>query len=42
MLDSTLAAKGQGFLDRFEEALSKPDTIWNHPWLLAGAVGAAV
>jgi FHS family L-fucose permease-like MFS transporter len=23
----------------FAEALSKPDTIWNHPWLLAGAVG---
>ncbi len=23
----------------FAEALSKPDTIWNHPWLLAAAVG---
>jgi FHS family L-fucose permease-like MFS transporter len=23
----------------FAEALSKPDTIWNHPWLLAGALG---
>ena len=23
----------------FAEALSKPDTIWNHPWLLGGAVG---
>jgi len=23
----------------FAEALNKPDTIWNHPWLLAGAVG---
>lgn len=26
----------------FAEALSKPDTIWNHPWLLAGAVGIFV
>jgi len=26
----------------FAEALSKPDTIWNHPWLLAGALGAEV
>ena len=25
MLDSTLAAKAQAFLDRFEEALAKPD-----------------
>ncbi len=23
----------------FAEALNKPDTIWNHPWLLAGALG---
>jgi FHS family L-fucose permease-like MFS transporter len=23
----------------FAEALSKPDSIWNHPWLIAGAVG---
>jgi FHS family L-fucose permease-like MFS transporter len=23
----------------FAEALSRPDTIWNHPWLLAGALG---
>ncbi len=23
----------------FAEALSKPDTIWRHPWLLAGALG---
>lgn len=23
----------------FAEALSKPDSIWHHPWLLAGAVG---
>jgi FHS family L-fucose permease-like MFS transporter len=23
----------------FAEALSKPDTIWAHPWLLAGALG---
>ena len=23
----------------FAEALSKPDTIWNHPWQLAGALG---
>ena len=23
----------------FAEALSRPDTIWHHPWLLAGAVG---
>jgi FHS family L-fucose permease-like MFS transporter len=23
----------------FAEALSKPDTIWNHPWLIAGAIG---
>jgi FHS family L-fucose permease-like MFS transporter len=23
----------------FAEALSKPDTIWNHPWLIAGALG---
>ena len=23
----------------FAEALSKPDTIWSHPWLLAGALG---
>ncbi len=23
----------------FAEALSRPDTIWRHPWLLAGAVG---
>ena len=23
----------------FAEALSKPDTIWRHPWLLGGAVG---
>ena len=23
----------------FAEALSKPDTIWRHPWLLAGAAG---
>jgi FHS family L-fucose permease-like MFS transporter len=26
----------------FAEALSKPDTIWNHPWLLAGALGIFV
>jgi FHS family L-fucose permease-like MFS transporter len=23
----------------FAEALSKPDSIWHHPWLIAGAVG---
>jgi FHS family L-fucose permease-like MFS transporter len=23
----------------FSEALSRPDTIWRHPWLLAGAAG---
>lgn len=23
----------------FAEALSKPDSIWHHPWLLAGALG---
>jgi FHS family L-fucose permease-like MFS transporter len=23
----------------FAEALSRPDTIWRHPWLLAGALG---
>jgi FHS family L-fucose permease-like MFS transporter len=23
----------------FAEALSKPDSIWSHPWLLAGALG---
>jgi FHS family L-fucose permease-like MFS transporter len=23
----------------FAEALSKPDSIWNHPWLIAGAIG---
>ncbi len=23
----------------FAEALSKPDSIWNHPWLFAGALG---
>jgi FHS family L-fucose permease-like MFS transporter len=23
----------------FAEALSRPDTIWNHPWLIAGALG---
>ena len=23
----------------FAEALSKPDSIWRHPWLIAGAVG---
>lgn len=23
----------------FAEALSKPDSIWKHPWLIAGAVG---
>ena len=26
----------------FSEALSKPDTIWNHPWLLFAAVGIFV
>ncbi len=26
----------------FAEALSRPDTIWHHPWLLAGAVGIFV
>lgn len=26
----------------FAEALSKPDSIWHHPWLLAGAVGIFV
>ncbi len=26
----------------FAEALSKPDTIWNHPWLFAGALGIFV
>jgi FHS family L-fucose permease-like MFS transporter len=23
----------------FAEALSKPDSIWSHPWLIAGAIG---
>jgi MFS transporter, FHS family, L-fucose permease len=23
----------------FAEALSKPDSIWHHPWLIAGAIG---
>jgi FHS family L-fucose permease-like MFS transporter len=26
----------------FAEALNRPDTIWNHPWLLFGAVGIFV
>lgn len=26
----------------FAEALSKPDSIWHHPWLIAGAVGIFV
>jgi len=26
----------------FAEALSRPDSIWRHPWLLAGAVGIFV
>jgi len=26
----------------FAEALSRPDSIWQHPWLLAGAVGIFV
>jgi FHS family L-fucose permease-like MFS transporter len=26
----------------FAEAFAKPDSIWNHPWLLAGAVGIFV
>jgi FHS family L-fucose permease-like MFS transporter len=26
----------------FAEALSKPDSIWRHPWLIAGAVGIFV
>jgi FHS family L-fucose permease-like MFS transporter len=26
----------------FAEAFTKPDSIWNHPWLIAGAVGIFV
>jgi FHS family L-fucose permease-like MFS transporter len=26
----------------FAEALSKPDSIWHHPWLIAGAIGIFV